>query len=84
MLNFPIWKVGLILVVLCWGTILAVPNLFSDGFLGIEPKEVSDPTNEAAVAAYERQLAEAEDSWWFLPNGKLNLGLDLSRVNFHQ
>lgn len=77
MLNFPIWKVGLIVVVLLWGMILAVPNLFSDGFLGIEPKEVSDPTNEAAVAAYEQQLQEAEDSWWFLPAGKLNLGLDL-------
>ncbi|NQY41498.1 MAG: protein translocase subunit SecD [Henriciella sp.] len=77
MLNFPIWKVGLIVVVLLWGAILAVPNMFSDGFLGIEPKEVSDPTNEVAVAAYEQQLREAEDSWWFLPSGKLNLGLDL-------
>ena len=77
MLNFPIWKVGLIVVVLLWGAILAVPNMFSDGFLGIEPKEVSDPTNEVAVAAYEQQLQEAEDSWWFLPSGKLNLGLDL-------
>lgn len=77
MLNFPIWKVGLIVVVLLWGTILALPNLFSDGFLGIAPKEVSDPTNEVAVAAYEQQLQESEDSWWFLPSGKLNLGLDL-------
>lgn len=77
MLNFPIWKVGLIVVVLLWGTILALPNLFTDGFLGIEPKQVSDPTNEVAVAAYEQQLQEAEDSWWFLPSGKLNLGLDL-------
>lgn len=77
MLNFPIWKVGLIVVVLLWGTILALPNLFSDGFLGIEPKQVSDPTNEVAVAAYEQQLQESEDSWWFLPSGKLNLGLDL-------
>jgi protein-export membrane protein SecD len=77
MLNFPIWKVGLIVVVLLWGAVLAAPNLFSDGFLGIEPKEVSDPTNELAVAAYEQQLQEAEDSWWFLPSGKLNLGLDL-------
>lgn len=77
MLNFPLWKVGLILVVLCWGVILALPNLFSDGFLGIEPKPVSDITNEQAVAAYEQQLSEANDSWWFLPSGKLNLGLDL-------
>lgn len=77
MLNFPIWKVGLIVVILLWGLVLAVPNLLSDGFLGVEPREPSDPTNEAAVAAYERQLQEAEDSWWFLPSGKLNLGLDL-------
>lgn len=77
MLNFPIWKAGLIFVVLCWGLILALPNVFSDGFLGIEPKEPSDRTNEVAVAAYEQQLQEAEDSWWFLPSGKLNLGLDL-------
>ncbi len=77
MLNFPLWKVGIIVVALLWGTVLALPNLFSDGFLGIEPKEVSDPTNTAAVAAYEQQMAEAEQSWWFLPSGKLNLGLDL-------
>ncbi len=77
MLNFPLWKVGIIVVVLLWGTVLALPNMFSDGFLGVEPKEVSDPTNTAAVAAYEQQLQEAEQSWWFLPSGKLNLGLDL-------
>lgn len=77
MLNFPLWKVGLILVVLLWGLILALPNVFSDGFLGIEPKEPADPTNTTAMAAYEQQLQEAEDSWWFLPSGKLNLGLDL-------
>ncbi|MEC7290011.1 MAG: protein translocase subunit SecD, partial [Pseudomonadota bacterium] len=63
--------------VLLWGTVLAIPNMFSDGFLGIEPKEPSDPTNTAAMAAYEQQMQEADASWWFLPNGKLNLGLDL-------
>lgn len=62
MLNFPLWKVGIIVVILLWGTVLALPNMFSDGFLGIEPKEVSDPTNTAAVAAYEQQLAEADAS----------------------
>ncbi|MEM9179837.1 MAG: protein translocase subunit SecD [Pseudomonadota bacterium] len=77
MLNFPLWKVGLIVVILLWGTILAIPNMFSDGFLGIEPREPSDPSNQVAMAAYEQQLQEAEDSWWFLPAGKLNLGLDL-------
>ncbi|MEM7329662.1 MAG: protein translocase subunit SecD [Pseudomonadota bacterium] len=77
MLNFPLWKVGLILVILVWGTILALPNMFSDGFLGIEPREPSDPSNQVAMAAYEQQMQEVEDSWWFLPAGKLNLGLDL-------
>lgn len=77
MLNFPLWKVGIIVVVLLWGAVLAIPNMFSDGFLGIEPKEPSDPTNTAAMAAYEQQMQEADASWWFLPNGKLNLGLDL-------
>lgn len=77
MLNFPLWKVGIIVVVLLWGAVLAIPNMLTDGFLGIEPKEPSDPTNTVAMAAYEQQLQEAEDSWWFLPNGKLNLGLDL-------
>ena len=77
MLNFPLWKVGLIVVVLLWGAILAIPNMFSDGFLGIEPRQPADTTNVAAMAAYEQQLSEAEESWWFLPNGKLNLGLDL-------
>jgi preprotein translocase subunit SecD len=77
MLNFPIWKVALISLALFWGAILALPNLLSDGFMGIEPRQVSDPTNEVAVAAYEQQLSEANDSWWFLPNSKVNLGLDL-------
>ena len=78
MLNFPGWKVALIVLVLLWGGLLALPNLFSDGFLGIEPRE-TDATDPQAVAAYEQQLAEAEASWWpgFLPSGKLNLGLDL-------
>ena len=77
MLNFPIWKVGLILVILLWGAILALPNSLSDGFMGIAPKTPTDQSNPTALAAYEQQLQEAEDSWWFLPNGKLNLGLDL-------
>ena len=77
MLNFPLWKVGLIVAILLWGAVLAIPNLLSDGFLGIAPKEPSDPSDEVAMAAYSQQLQEAEDSWWFLPSGKLNLGLDL-------
>lgn len=78
MLNFPAWKVALILLVMAWGAVLALPNLFSDGFLGIEPRS-SDASDPQAVAAYEQQMAEAEVSWWpgFLPSSKLNLGLDL-------
>ncbi|MAN75250.1 MAG: protein translocase subunit SecD [Henriciella sp.] len=78
MLNFPAWKVVLILIVLVWGALMALPNAFSDGFLGVAPRE---PQSDAPqdIAAYEQQLGAAEDSWWpsFLPTGKVNLGLDL-------
>lgn len=78
MLNFPNWKVGLIAVTLLWGALLALPNLFSDGFLGLEPRDTG-ATDPVAVAEYQAQLAAAEESWWpgVLPSGKLNLGLDL-------
>ncbi len=78
MLNFPGWKVALISLALLLGTLMALPNLFSDGFLGIEPTDTG-ATDPVAVAAFEAQQAEAEVSWWpgFLPKNKLNLGLDL-------
>ncbi|GAB5458285.1 MAG: hypothetical protein Hens3KO_13150 [Henriciella sp.] len=78
MLNFPGWKVALILLVMIWGGLLALPNVFSDGFLGIEPR-ANDASDPQAIAAYEQQMAEVEASWWpgFLPKNKLNLGLDL-------
>jgi protein-export membrane protein SecD len=78
MLNFPAWKVAIISIALLWGALLALPNLFSDGFLGIEPRDTG-ATDPQAIAAYEQQLAEADASWWpgFLPKNKLNLGLDL-------
>lgn len=78
MLNFPAWKVILILIVLVWGTLMAIPNAFSNGFLGVEPRE---PESDAPqdIAAYQQQVAAAEKSWWpsFLPTSKVNLGLDL-------
>ena len=78
MLNFPGWKVALISLILLTGGLLALPNLFSDGFLGIEPTDTGS-TDPVAMAAFETQQAEAEASWWpgFLPTNKLNLGLDL-------
>ncbi|MEM9054062.1 MAG: protein translocase subunit SecD [Pseudomonadota bacterium] len=78
MLNFPAWKVAIISITLLWGALLALPNLFSDGFLGIQPRDTG-ATDPQAIAAYEQQLAEADASWWpgFLPSNKLNLGLDL-------
>lgn len=78
MLNFPGWKVAIISLVLLWGGLLALPNMFSDGFLGIQPRDTG-ATDPQAVAAYEQQLIEADASWWpgFLPKNKLNLGLDL-------
>ncbi|MEM1036451.1 MAG: protein translocase subunit SecD [Pseudomonadota bacterium] len=78
MLNFPAWKVSLISLALLWGAMMALPNLFSDGFLGIKPRETvsTDPVEQARINA---QLAEAEASWWpgIMPTSKLNLGLDL-------
>ncbi len=78
MLNFPAWKVAIIAVTLLWGGLLALPNAFTDGFLGIEPRDTG-ATDPQAIAAFEQQMAEADASWWpgFLPNSKLNLGLDL-------
>ncbi len=78
MLQFPPWKLALILGVLLWGALLALPNLFSDETLGIPPKQPtsSDP---AIIQEYQAQKAAAEASDWpgFLPSGKLKLGLDL-------
>lgn len=78
MLHFPAWKIALIVGTLLWGAFLAFPNAVSDPFLGIEPPP---PTSEApeAQAEYRAARAAAEQAWWpgFLPNSKLNLGLDL-------
>ncbi|RIJ26174.1 protein translocase subunit SecD [Henriciella barbarensis] len=78
MLNFPAWKVSLILIVLVWGALMAIPNAFTDGFLGVEPRE---PQSDAPqdIAAFQDQMDAAEESWWpgFLPTSKVNLGLDL-------
>ncbi|WP_084396152.1 protein translocase subunit SecD [Henriciella aquimarina] len=78
MLNFPTWKVLLICLVLVWGGLLALPNAFSDGFLGIAPRDTG-ASDAQSVAAFEAQKEAAENSWWpsFLPNNKVNLGLDL-------
>ena len=78
MLNFPTWKVSLIAVALLWGALLALPNLFSDGFLGIEPRDTGSQDPQE-IAAYQAQLQAAEESWWpgVMPTSKLNLGLDL-------
>lgn len=78
MLNFPIWKVALISLTLLWGAVMAMPNLFSDGFLGIEPQNTT-ATDPVEIAKFQEQMQAAEASWWpgFLPKGKLNLGLDL-------
>ena len=78
MLNFPGWKVALIAIVLLWGGLLALPNAFSDGFLGVRPVDTG-ATDAQSVVEYQEQMEAAEASWWpgFLPSGKVNLGLDL-------
>lgn len=78
MLQFPAWKVALISLVLLWGVLLALPNALSDGFMGIQPDEPATASVED-VAKFEAQKAAADASWWpgFLPDNKVNLGLDL-------
>ncbi len=78
MLQFPPWKVALILAVLLVGALMALPNAFSDRFLGIDPLPPSVETPETR-AEYRDAQAAADQSWWpgFFPANKVNLGLDL-------
>ncbi|MEO0467369.1 MAG: protein translocase subunit SecD [Pseudomonadota bacterium] len=78
MLQFPPWKIVLIAGALIIGTLLALPNAFSNSFLGVEPQRPAVETAEN-IAAYNAQVAAAADSWWpgILPDNKVNLGLDL-------
>ena len=78
MLQFPPWKIALIVGLVLWGCILALPNMFSDTQLGIEPvRPVTE--NSLDIQEYEEELAKARASNWpgIMPTSKLNLGLDL-------
>lgn len=78
MLQFPPWKIAIVLIVLLGGMLLALPNLFADTTLGIAPNAPDDDSRDARLR-YEQEIAAAEAANWpgVLPNGKLNLGLDL-------
>ena len=78
MLNFPAWKVAIIMGVLLLGGLLALPNVLSDGFMGVEPRD-SGSSDPQEIARIEAQQEAADKSWWpsFLPSKKVNLGLDL-------
>ncbi len=78
MLQFPPWKVALISLTLLAGALMALPNAFSNSFLGVVPERPASPTADQ-LAEYNAERAAAEESWWpgFLPSGKVNLGLDL-------
>lgn len=78
MLQFPPWKVALIVGLVLWGCVLALPNMFSDTALGIKPVK-PETQSQQILDNYNADLAAAEASNWpgFMPNGKLNLGLDL-------
>jgi len=78
MLQFPPWKVALIVIALLIGGLMALPNAFSNAFLGIEPDRPAVETPEA-MAEYVAEREAARASWWpgFLPTNKVNLGLDL-------
>ena len=78
MLQFPTWKIVLIVGALLTGGLMALPNGFSNSFLGIEPQRPSIETPEA-LAEWRAEVDAAEASWWpgFMPTNKVNLGLDL-------
>ncbi|MEM7767441.1 MAG: protein translocase subunit SecD, partial [Pseudomonadota bacterium] len=78
MLQFPTWKVALIVITLLIGGLMALPNGFSNTFLGVEPERPAVETPDA-LADYVRQREAARAAWWpgFMPTNKVNLGLDL-------
>ena len=78
MLEFPKWKIGLIVGILIWGLLSAFPNLMPDSTLGKAPRQPLSQTT-ADVAQYEADKAAAAAATWpsFLPSSKVNLGLDL-------
>jgi len=78
MLQFPPWKIALIVGTLLIGAFMALPNGFSNAFLGVEPERPSVEDTEA-LAEYIAERDAARASWWpgFLPKNKVNLGLDL-------
>ena len=78
MLQFPTWKIVLIVGALLTGGLMALPNGFSNSFLGIEPQRPSIEAPEA-LAEWRAEVDAAEASWWpgFMPTNKVNLGLDL-------
>lgn len=79
MLQFPIWKIALIVAVLFIGALNAFPNFFTDAQLGIEPQRPSVETPET-LAIYRQEVQVANNAlffWNFIPNNKVNLGLDL-------
>ena len=78
MLQFPPWKIAVIVGVVIWGCLLALPNLFSDIGLGVAPVKPATEDSQT-LREWENKVAEAEASSYpgFLPKQKLNLGLDL-------
>lgn len=78
MLQFPPWKIALIVGMVLWGCLLALPNMFSDTDLGIEPIQPATE-NTQIIQKWEDEVAKAQASSWpgFMPTNKLNLGLDL-------
>ena len=78
MLQFPPWKIAVILGVVLWGCVLALPNMFSDIQLGIQPVKPATENSQTLID-WENEVAAAEASNYpgILPKQKLNLGLDL-------
>jgi preprotein translocase subunit SecD len=74
MLQMPLWKRSLIVMVCLWGIIGALPNLFYARVEG--HNDAAKAALDAGVATTEQQAAI--DHWpSFLPSSIMNLGLDL-------
>ncbi len=71
MLNMPLWKRAIILVVSLWGIAAAMPNLF---YTRVEAHNDAQALIEKGGAADAAALAQWPS---FLPSALVNLGLDL-------
>lgn len=74
MLNTPLWKRTLVLLICFWGILAAAPNLF---YTSVEQHNDAAKAVAESGAATEEQQADLDKWPSFLPSAIVNLGLDL-------